>query len=236
MIAVAVVFISMKQELDLRSIGRYCDSLVGLFMIVLGAIGVLSAIRSWREKIRKSDDDLTDFRQSSIFGNEATQIDDSNHVVASIAQTHVDVEAIAQHNTNSIESGWSELILEDNHIDCFRCLPFLDMRDPFTQKVISFTIGMLHGIAGPGGVLGVLPAVEMQNWRASTVYLGSFVISSTLSMGAFAALYGEVTKRIGATQFIFDFALRIFSSVLSIAVGAVWVVLSILGKMEDFFH
>ena len=64
--------------------------------------------------------------------------------------------------------------------------PFLDMKNPVHQKVISIAMGLLHGVAGPGGILGVLPAVEMQHWQSSLLYLGSFMVASTLSMGLFA--------------------------------------------------
>jgi hypothetical protein len=43
-------------------------------------------------------------------------------------------------------------------------------------RIYSLTsIGILHGVAGPGAILGVLPAVEMQSWRASTCYLGIYI-------------------------------------------------------------
>ena len=67
--------------------------------------------------------------------------------------------------------------------------PFLDMKNPVHQKVISIAMGLLHGVAGPGGILGVLPAVEMQHWQSSLLYLGSFMVASTLSMGLFAGVY-----------------------------------------------
>jgi len=37
LIVVAIIFILMKGDLDLKLLGRYCDTLVGAFMIVLGA-------------------------------------------------------------------------------------------------------------------------------------------------------------------------------------------------------
>jgi len=99
-------------------------------------------------------------------------------------------------------------------------LPFRDiMRDPSTQRAVSVAMGLLHGIAGPGGILGVLPAVEMQHWQSSLLYLGSFMAASTLSMGVFAACYGEATRRIGSAGVSVEFGLRVFSSSTSIIVG-----------------
>ncbi|TYZ51415.1 hypothetical protein PybrP1_012114 [[Pythium] brassicae (nom. inval.)] len=59
----------------------------------------------------------------------------------------------------------------------------------------SVCVGLVHGVAGPGGVLGVLPALAMRHSGNAIVYLGCFCVSSILCMGAFAALYGELTLR-----------------------------------------
>jgi len=112
---------------------------------------------------------------------------------------------------------------------CFQ----LDTRDPLTQKIASAAMGILHGFAGPGGVLAVLPTVEMTRWQSSCIYLGSFVVASTLSMGAFSATWGEVTRRIGARAESAEAGLRLFSSAAAVVVGAVWLSLSILGRLSD---
>lgn len=62
------------------------------------------------------------------------------------------------------------------------------------QACASILVGLVHGVAGPGGVLGVLPALAMRHTENAVVYLGSFCLSSILCMGAFAALYGELTQ------------------------------------------
>jgi predicted membrane protein len=132
------------------------------------------------------------------------------------------------------------LLDHDHHHDVYveECpwCPFIDMHDPYTQRIISFCIGLLHGVAGPGGILGVLPAVEMQRWSSSVLYLGSFIVTSTLSMGVFAALYGEITRRLGTTTESMELYLSIFSSAMSIIVGCIWFVLSVLGKLDEFFE
>ena len=252
LVVVAVIFISMKGELDLRKIGRYCDLLVGLFMIGLGAFGVLGAIRTYREKHDKRDRDLNDHSKSeeavplksiepefefinkvpldSHLYDETVDFsshDSSKHDLASLDATNSDLEQSLDHAHDHHHSWKQE--------DCPWC-PFIDMHDPTTQKIMSFSIGLLHGVAGPGGILGVLPAVEMQNWRSSFLYLGTFIVASTMSMGTFAALYGELTKRIGATAESVELALSVFSSAMSIIVGVLWFTLSALGKLEGLFH
>ena len=89
---------------------------------------------------------------------------------------------------------------------------------------------------GPGGLLGVLPAVEMKNWSAASIYLTCFVVSSTLCMGFFAALYGETTKKLGDMNGFVEFFVNMFSCSLSLIVGVLWVVLSCMGKLEEFFE
>jgi hypothetical protein len=70
---------------------------------------------------------------------------------------------------------------------------------PGMQKLLSFCVGVLHGVAGPGGVLAVLPAIQLNNWRKALFYLMFFAISSTLTMGVAAGLYGAVTSLISPT-------------------------------------
>ncbi len=303
LVVVAVVFISLKGELDLRTMGRYCDLLVGIFMIALGCYGVLGAIKTYKQKHNKRDRDLT--TEESVIPFNRTKNTSSPHAPHSkdstsliqnntlhktsssssfemissgnnnknnlTADTEGDEESLLNHHshhTHHIESehnsehktlsvldstesnnnsekhtthahDHTDLDYDHHHNfvaeDCPWC-PFIDMHDPYTQRIVSFSIGLLHGVAGPGGILGVLPAVEMQNIQSSFLYLTSFIVASTLSMGTFAALYGELTKRLGATAENVEFGLNIFSSAMSIIVGTIWFVLSLLGKLEGMFH
>lgn len=265
LILVAIIFISLKGDLDLRRIGRFCDILLGIFMITIGLFGVAAAVTTYKEKRLKRNTDVTtsyhsydnnsnddnsdknpflsssasliarsgsgkDLKQSShekrdkhenhdaqhrnneynknqdndnsspldIEGSysDSSYRTDNNHNYESSDSKRNDnsnsnhnsnnSNHISKHNHDHDNSFYSHNKIEAYiHKGCervFSFLPFIDMRDPFTQKAVSFFIGILHGFAGPGAILGVLPAVEMQSWRASTCYLGSFTIASTLSM------------------------------------------------------
>jgi hypothetical protein len=104
------------------------------------------------------------------------------------------------------------------------------------QQLTALAVGIVHGIAGPGGTLGVLPAVVLNSWLKSTVYLGSFCIASIVTIGGFAALYGEVTGRLGGSSPTMDLRVGLVSASFSIVVGIAWIVFQAAGIMELIFN
>jgi hypothetical protein len=66
---------------------------------------------------------------------------------------------------------------------------------PAVQRALSLLVGVAHGVSGPGGVLGVLPAVVLNDASRSAAYLGAFFAATVLAMGAFAAAFGEAVLR-----------------------------------------
>jgi len=78
----------------------------------------------------------------------------------------------------------------------------------------------------------VLPAVSMNDSLKSSCYLGAFCVSSILAMGGLAALWGELTSRVGSSETV-QFWLIFVSSSSSVVVGAFWMVLVMTGKMND---
>ena len=55
------------------------------------------------------------------------------------------------------------------------------------------SIGLVHGVAGPSGILAVLPAVVLADAGKSAAYLVAFFAASATAMGALAAIFGYVT-------------------------------------------
>lgn len=121
-----------------------------------------------------------------------------------------------------------------------------------SPRTLSILTGILHGLAGPGGVLAIIPAVQLRNAKLATIYLGSFCVTSTITMGLFATLYGVCSQRLAAatttdnsnsvpgsgggpptSQRIFQ--IEIVSSCFSFLVGILWLVLLAIGKMDVVF-
>jgi len=106
--------------------------------------------------------------------------------------------------------------------------------DSFRARLIALFVGIVHGVAGPGGVLGVIPAVHLHNSFLAFTYLLTFCITSMIVMGCFAVTYGRVTKRISDKGDL-EYKVEIFSAALCVIVGITWLTLihfGILDKIE----
>jgi hypothetical protein len=202
LILVTIIFLLLKGEVNMSSFKKYCDGLVGLFMIILGLQSIYSAVKTYRNPQHQH---LLPLQQ---------QINDLESVLSQ------DENKKHDSSTTTVPSSLLHFNLKDNT----------------TQRIVAFVIGVVHGIAGPGGMLGVVPAVEMKSLYSSILYLTSFTVSSTLCMGIFAAVFGEMTRRAGSTSGLMELLINLFSSLLSIAVGATWMVLSSTGRLEELFE
>ncbi|KAF1794209.1 Protein kinase-like domain [Phytophthora cactorum] len=121
------------------------------------------------------------------------------------------------------------------HPTNWNCCRNASFENPATQKIMALLVGIIHGFAGPGGILGVLPAVVLNDWVKSVAYLGSFCVASIFIMGVFAALYGEVTGRIGGNSLVMEFRIGVFSAFFSFIVGVAWIGLQATGQMSAVF-
>ena len=80
-------------------------------------------------------------------------------------------------------------------------------------------VGMLHGAAGTGHLLGVVPALALETTAAVLLYLGCYLVGAVVSMALFGAALGALAERGGARVVQ---SLMVASGVVAIAVGAWW--------------
>ena len=87
----------------------------------------------------------------------------------------------------------------------------------------AFLVGALHGVAGTGNLLGVLPAMAQPSWIYAGAYLVSFGTGSLLGMVAFASLFAlaapaEESSAQATYRWVF-----IAAGVTCFAMGVLWV-------------
>ncbi len=90
-------------------------------------------------------------------------------------------------------------------------------------------VGGLHGVAGTGNLVGVLPALGMRSWVEAGTYFGGFAIGTLAAMVGFAALLGALTP--DASERTRRAYRRVFglAAGAALAVGVTWIALPLLG-------
>jgi hypothetical protein len=225
------------------ALGHFCEMLVGLFMLFLGVYGFRRALRKRHEfqgrialSSSEDGDGEEEFNDEPIpadDGKESTLRQTTNgpyHDHPSSLEAFADIVA-EEYPESSFELG----AVDDSELPaCRGCGSLVSFSRRFSIRTMAFLAGIIHGLAGPGGVLGVIPAVQLHDWKLATLYLGCFCVSSTITMGCFASFYGLCSSSVGKRTNL-EFQIHCFSSGLSILVGITWLTLLSMGKLEDVF-
>ena len=204
-----------------ENVSNFFEGLVGIFMLALGAYGMN---RAWKKRpVRTvfSNTDNSLFEDPMVppaqtsggaaqneMGQFSSYHDDANH-----NDDNGENDKITDAEDARQESEWqdepsSPLSLEQDEGSSHP--PADEQRTPTryqrccsmsrSTKMLALGAGIVHGLAGPGGVLGVIPAVQLHDAKLATIYLSFFCLSSTLTMGLFAALYGSCSTRLAGRR------------------------------------
>ncbi len=239
------------------------ESLVGIFMLLLGIYGIYEAMKLRNHYSSISVDSTTGSRDTfteNINHNIATSSDDamlqtgySDNTDVDVAPFELEENSQSDSDSDNEESLDAEVFQNEDSSEDYHHHHHNDHHHHHHHSskspLLALCAGIFHGLAGPGGVLGVVPAIQLHNASLATCYLLSFCISSTLTMGTFAAAYGSFTLWLAtccgsqqqdnngapAASFKVEFGIRCFSASLSLLVGVAWLVLLAMGKLEDVF-
>ncbi|KAF1315047.1 hypothetical protein FI667_g16261, partial [Globisporangium splendens] len=273
LIIMALIFFAAGRSVNLDKVGVYCNYIVGVFMIALGAWTLLHVKKKYKAQIK--DAQLLHAETSSHGSGRHSHQQHGHQHQLSLAhvervnssgesqplqqQQHTPthrVDVVVPTATPSPTTSYHLLVVDDAEDKSLRasegatadhgddgkmqkkkmCCSSASFSNPTTQKITALLVGIVHGIAGPGGILGVLPAVVMDDWVKSVSYLASFCISSIFIMGVFAALYGEITGRLSRNSNLLEFRIGVFSASFSVVVGVAWIVLQATGQMNKVFE
>ena len=152
---------------------------------------------------------------------------------------HIDHESIDVFHSHDEEAQALTRCCETTVRTCLPCcckdVSFHIDSNSYTGKIVAFIAGIIHGVSGPGGILGIIPAMHLHNWKLACLYLLCFCVSSTTVMGIFAALYGTCSKALSSSSTSLELPIACFSSFLSVVVGVTWLTLLSLGKLDEVF-
>ena len=251
LLLVALILLLGDSEFKINDgVTRTLDEVVGVFMITLGLYGMVQTFRhefnsggtSDIKDVILTDDDfdaevdddlemcdlLKDEPKSDDkafegdFGGENFDFDGESY-----GGKEGDAEVLQSLHSHPHDHG-SSLLLWCSMKGCYD-----STQNPIFGKFVAFGVGVVHGIAGPGGILGVIPAIHMGGFLAF-VYLGSFCGMSIIVMAIFAGTYGELSGRLANTRKL-KIGINLFSALTSIVVGVLWCVLSYLGVLNEYF-
>ena len=258
------IFMAMGEHLDLEKIGEHVDTVVGVVLIALGLYGLAQAYRLWKRGADPEDcpKNTHDPADASAPAASATAAPACPHALPHVhavgegdierAFTSANQGADKAHGAGDGRALGGEAIqgagagAGEEGVVAVNDVVVGDATDERSsrsvcrlqcnmQGLMALGVGIIHGLAGPGGVLGVLPALALRDAAKSGAYLSAFCMASTLIMGVFGACWGEVTGRIGSTARA-TCMLLVMSSFFSLAVGVVWITLIATGTFSSVFE
>jgi hypothetical protein len=226
LLVVAAVFLALQGQLDLEAVGSHAEWLVGVVLIALGIYTMYMAVfrpeaASASVKVAGEATPLTRFSPVASRPAAGKPCRAASGDEPLERETDLERPASGPRSTSSLVV--SEKALEEGENPLSESAERLK---DYRKRGIAFVVGIVHGTAGPGGVLGVLPAVQMRSLAKAGLHLMTFCVTSILVMGVVASSYGELTRWAGRDS---------DSGSLSLAVGIVWIVLSALGILDDVF-
>jgi len=245
LVGVVLIYLTLGNdaaEVDVpEGVSKFFESLVGVFMCILGVYGIK---RSWDKKPKSSYGSIPEALQSTENEMIAEQQIESAALPDSLTgerqTTAVNMSGLnisdSSMSTTTDEEGSAGSLNTSNDAWIKGCSSFFrQAAERISSGTMAILAGIIHGMAGPGGVLGVIPAVQLHNWKLASIYLGCFCGSSTVTMGIFAMLYGTVSSKIGGERAQRQFLTEFISACLSIFVGIMWLALLLVGKLDDIF-
>ncbi|GAB9473320.1 hypothetical protein Gpo141_00010474 [Globisporangium polare] len=247
LIVVTAIFLAVDQHLDVDTFGTYCDFIVGILMIALGLWSLRHYWKMRREyHQQKLLDQLANMQASGMHGVDGNNSGDHQTLSPTSQQSPQTAfmretpPCVLEDGRGSDTPAFHKHSFDETLVSkkcCFgKCTaPSSDIKNPHTQQFTAFAYGIAHGLAGTGGVLGVLPAVILNDWAKSTAYLLSFCIASIFIMGVFAASYGEITGRLSKFSESLLYRIGIFSACVSLTVGVTWIILVSTGQLDAVF-
>jgi ABC-type nickel/cobalt efflux system permease component RcnA len=90
----------------------------------------------------------------------------------------------------------------------------------------SFSIGILHGLAGVAHFILLLPALGLETRFESAMYIVGFAIGTVLAMTCYTYLLGLVTKKSSNNRTLLT-SIRVAGGSFALIIGVYWMFLTL---------
>eukprot|EP00300_Choanocystis_sp_HF-7_P010329 c16892_g1_i1.p1 GENE.c16892_g1_i1~~c16892_g1_i1.p1 ORF type:complete len:297 (-),score=48.03 c16892_g1_i1:88-978(-) len=228
---VAVVFMSLKGAINLEYLQLFGMVPIGIFMCLIGSVVVIKGfrLRQKEQAVRADQRSVLNYgwqTQSSdlqdMVEEPSDESDEESRYTESTPRQQAREKLVLAATQRSDHQPAPSQTFAQRLLSCCSSEKIDMTNSPSKQRVIAFGFGMLAGVAGPGGVLGVLPAVVVKEMWKGFVYLFAFFFTSILTMGIFAASFGQITSKLSSTAWL-EAHVTICSGLLSVVVGTVMI-------------
>ena len=203
------------------------------------------AKRSWTSNNSQEDNETTTIYTRKQSGGSSHSLTGSGSANNGLSNSFTEVQRkkgrprramsiLGKHSgKNSIHSGVGTPPDSSRHYILTRCCRCLS-----SEGALAAVTGLVHGAAGAGSVLGVVPASELADPVLAAAYLGTFCVTSAVVMGGFAVLFSGFANWLAGRPDSRRYGSRVFlveagSGLLSLIVGVVWLILLGAGRIGD---
>jgi sulfite exporter TauE/SafE len=90
----------------------------------------------------------------------------------------------------------------------------------------SFSIGILHGLAGVAHFILLLPALGFETRFESVLYISGFAIGTVLAMTVYTIILGRITKKSSNNISLLN-GIRVVGGLFALIIGFYWLYLSL---------
>ena len=166
---------------------RAADVVVGAVMLALGMLGLVNTVRLKRRLRQGGKNDVHDASSAPHLDCDDGVLHAAAHELR-LPHAHEPPAALSPAGAGGAaqpEASPPEL----------PAAPQLPERRSTRERLLALLVGLVHGVSGPGSVLGVVPALLLHSAAASSAYLLSFIAASIATMAAFAVAFGELARR-----------------------------------------
>lgn len=215
---VAVVALAVGHALNLLVLREVCNYLTGVSLLLLGVWTLLSGVSAYRAAA-----DASPSTAATASDWSKVQCQDASYIQLPADGSCRDPHLLELHYHAHDHDHGHGCSWDPRNWSCS------------SSAVASVCVGIVHGVAGPGELLGVLPVLAIHHVTPAIAYLVGFSLSSALGMGVFAAVYGELTRCWALKSSVVALTVATISALLSIGVGAAWIALQATGKLDQAF-